>query len=166
MSDDTRQRIRRAGKAGIQNPELVWRICEEEGIPFYIACAFLMQETSGGRNVWGHDDTWMIGYPHVNRETYLVYKAHRDRFGSQGVGPMQLTFWSIQDEADQLGGCWIPEHNMRVGFRLLLSFRQSAPPGVRPWWYAAKRYNGAESYADRVIERMTEWKQIILEGEQ
>lgn len=47
--------------------------------------------------------------------------------GQQGVGPMQLTHWSLQDEADREGGCWVPAPNVRVGCRHLVRLaRQGA----------------------------------------
>ena len=78
------------------------------------------QETGGGRNVFGHDPTVFAGAGKVTRSKYLAYKHVRQRTGEmQGVGPMQLTWWSYQDRADRLGGAWKPYPNMLVGFRHL-----------------------------------------------
>ena len=70
----------------------------------------------------------------------------------QGVGPCQLTYWTLQDAADALGGCWKPLANMRVGFsHLAEAVRRS---GLRA---GVAAYNGsgpaAEAYAQAVIER-------------
>ena len=155
MSDH--EKIQIARENGIMHPALVFEIAERVGIPFWAACAFLVQETGGGRNVWGHDDTWMIGYPVMSAEVYAVYKTHRDRFGNQGVGPMQLTSAGFQDEADRAGGCWEPEANMLVAFKFLASLRQSG----LSWHDVAKRYNGSDSYAEQMDERFTTWRELL-----
>lgn len=153
----TRAKFRVAREHGILQPRLAWRASQAAGLPYWAACAFLMQETSGGRNVWGHDPTWMVGFPVLNKDTYSVYKTHRSRFGSQGVGPMQLTYHAFQDQADSLGGCWDPYVNMVVGFGLIANYAETST-----WREAARRYNGsgpaAEAYADRMVERFKEWR--------
>lgn len=168
------EKIARAKRAGIQRAELTWDACQEEKVPFFVACAFLMQESSGGYNVWGQDPTWMIRYPVMNEDTYAVYRKHRSKFGAQGVGPMQLTYPALQDQADELGGCWIPGHNMRVGFRLLAEYKRDAPTldGKSKWWWAAKKYNSGNytattagrTYADETWLLITDFRRIIQDG--
>ena len=114
---------------GFQNPAqiLAARTAAKLGLP--VACAMLDQESSGGRNEWGHDPTNFIGGfdavtgkhwgATVTQPAYLAYKAQRAVHGAQGVGPCQLTSPSLQDEADAAGGCWIPQHSMAVGFHYL-----------------------------------------------
>lgn len=74
----------------------------------------LMKESGGGRNVYGHDAVQCgpVGGT-VTEDNYREYLRNRAQCGSQGVGPTQLTYYTLQDRADQLGGCWRPEINIR-----------------------------------------------------
>lgn len=155
----------RAG--GILNPEAVIEEAKREGIRLSLACALLEKESGGGRNVFGHDrGTIFAGAGTVTREKYTDYKRQRDanprRRRMQGVGPTQLTWWELQDQADREGGCWQPRFNMRIGFRHLndLMRRHGEPDGIR-------RYNGegaaAEAYSRDVRARARRWHEI-LEG--
>ena len=75
-----------------------------------------MQETSGGANIFGHDTTIFAGAGEVTKSKYLAYKKQRGpkgEGGMQGVGPLQLTFFTLQDEADDRGGCWKPSCERR-----------------------------------------------------
>ena len=114
---------------GFRNPQaiLAARTTAKLGLP--LACAMLDQESNGGLNEWGHDPTNFIGgFDHfsgtfwgsaVTEASYIAYRSQRTLHGEQGVGPCQLTDTSLQDEADQAGGCWLPQHNMAVGFHYL-----------------------------------------------
>jgi hypothetical protein len=88
-----------------------------------VARARVVEQESGGRNVFGHDPTssvpaaWKGGK--VTRARYLQYKRNRASGGMQGVGPFQLTWWEFQDRADLMGGCWVPRNNIRVGLQIL-----------------------------------------------
>jgi hypothetical protein len=78
----------------------------------------------GDGNVWGHDPapnggTSNLGGDPVTESNYRAYLKRRGDHGQggmQGVGPLQLTYWSFQDEADKIGGCWVREFNYRIGF--------------------------------------------------
>lgn len=59
------------------------------------------------------------GWWHGTEANYREYVRNRTQCGMQGVGPTQLTYYTFQDRADQLGGCWRPEINIRVGFESL-----------------------------------------------
>ena len=114
---------------------------------YYVGCAFLQQETGGGRNVFGHDPTVFAGAGEVTKSKYLAYKEVRQRTGQmQGVGPMQLTWSTYQDQADRLGGAWKPYPNMLVGFRHLAALHRSSGS----WTAAAHEYNGGGPMADGV----------------
>ncbi len=116
-------------KHGFQNPPqiLLARTAAKLGLP--VACAMLSLESGGGWNEWGHDPTNFVGgYDHVTgkhwgetvtKDAYLAYKEQRAMHGNQGAGPCQLTSAGLQDEADAAGGCYIPQHNMAVGFHFL-----------------------------------------------
>jgi len=165
MSPTDEQKIQIAGTNGIVDPDMVMRVAREVDIPFYVLCAYLEQETGGGRNIWGNDDTWMRGIPlrafgleEVTKDSYLIYKLHRARFGNQGVGPLQLTHPTIQDAADKNGGCWKPEVNVKTGALLIKGFHESEGS----WHNAARRYNGSEAYAAHNDDLRAKWKSLIL----
>lgn len=177
----TVKQIRAARSNGILRPVLTARAATVAGIPYYVACAFLEQESGGGANVYGHDVD-VVGYPRpfwghgeVTEENYEAYKRERDlgiredRFSelgrrSQGVGPMQLTFYGFQDEADAAGGCWDPYTNMLVAFRLIRRYYlQAGGAETTRWWTVARRYNGKESYADQMASRFRKWKGLVGE---
>ena len=68
--------------------------------------------------MFGHDPGIFHGAGEVTKRKYLHYKQLRGSHGQggmQGVGPAQLTYYTIQDRADKLGGCWRPGINIAVG---------------------------------------------------
>lgn len=127
--------IGRLRALGVAFPQETFEAARYAHLPLAYACALLQNESSRtggviGANLWGHDQTIFRGGldathgvrygPVVTQQSYLAYKAQRGPHGTggqQGVGPAQLTYWSLQDEADTLGGCWDPEANMKVGFK-------------------------------------------------
>jgi soluble lytic murein transglycosylase-like protein len=125
------------------------------GIPVSLGFALVEQE-SGFRNVFGHDPTIYVGAGTVTKAKYLGYRRLRGRSKMQGVGPCQLTWWAYQDEADRRGGCWVPKHNIAVGFEILADHiqRYGRFSGIA-------RYNGsgahATLYARRVLDRAERW---------
>lgn len=154
-----------AYKNGIKNPYLVMRTCDEVGLPFAAACAMLMKESAGGSNIFGHDRNSdgsprpFYGAGKVTKKKYLAYKKERlAGKGAQGVGPCQLTWYEFQDEADRLGGCWKPKHNMQVGFRLLRDYRAG---GKNSWEYVGTRYNGGADYGRDYAAKVKHWKNLL-----
>ncbi len=159
---------------GIVHPVWTTEACHRVGLAVYIACAFLEQETGGGHNVYGHDVNgdgsprpfW--GHGEVTEANYHAYLLERDlgvrearRFPglgrrAQGVGPMQLTWYAYQDEADRLGGCWRPVINMRVGFKIIATDLAAG----KSLHQAALEYNGKESYAAQMDVRLAKWRRI------
>lgn len=135
-------------------------------LPVALACAVLEKET-GFRNVFGHDAVrnpvksppgGLLG---VTEENYRRYLAHRRQgLGNQGVGPMQLTSAFLQDRADQLGGCWQPGPNIRVGLEFLAGNIRRM--GLRAGVVA---YNGsgpaAQRYGDDVLARARRWDERL-----
>jgi hypothetical protein len=125
--------------------------------------ATIMQKESGGRNIWGSDPVatgWFyVKGSTVTQAAYLDYRSavRAGRIGRQGVGPMQCTSASYQDQADALGGCWDPVANMRSGLRGLGNLIRAY--GLRD---GARRYNGsgpaAERYADDFMAKYAIWK--------
>jgi hypothetical protein len=121
----------------------------------------LILESSGGRNVFAGGDP-------VTEELYRAYLARRDTDGTTGVGPTQLTFAGYQDQADALGGCWVPRYNCRVGFGALAGLIERY--GHRE---AFGRYNGgtrwtdypsAIRYADSAMTLLPTWQAIVAGG--
>ncbi len=134
------------------------REARRAGIPISLGFALVEQESSF-KNVFGHDPTIFVGAGTVTKAKYQQYKAKRGptgRGGMQGVGPCQLTWYEFQDRADRLGGCWLPQHNIRVGFGLVADLidKHGQQTGLA-------RYNGTGAAADRysreVRERMHKW---------
>jgi len=127
----------------------------QTGIPISLAFAVIEQE-SDFRNVFGHDPTIHAGAGKVTKRKYLAYKQARGKTRMQGVGPAQLTWWELQDEADRLGGCWVPRHNIAAAFDKLsgLIRQHGEREGIR-------RYNGtgpaADRYAKSVLARREKW---------
>ena len=123
------------------------------------ACALLMQESGGGRNVYGHDAGMPFeGAGKVTEANYAEYVAQRDSTDPPrcpGVGPLQLTFKGYQDEADALRGCWEPLSNMTVGFRVIARYRASG----LTWHSCWLRYSGGkETYADEMDALFIHWQ--------
>ena len=141
---------------------IVAREARRAGLPVALACAVLEKET-GFRNVFGHDAVRNPvksppgGLLAVTEDNYRQYLAHRRRgLGNQGVGPMQLTSPSLQDRADQLGGCWKPGPNIRVGLEFLAGNIHRL--GLRAGVVA---YNGsgpaAQRYGNDVLAAARRW---------
>src|SRR5690606_38879050 len=90
-----RRKIRQAKANGILMPKILFEAAEWARIPYWAACAFAMQETSGGKNIYGHDGGPghpFYGHGKVTECNYRAYKKEADRTGKrQGVGPLQLT---------------------------------------------------------------------------
>lgn len=130
-------------------------------IPLSYALA-LVEKESGFRNVFGHDAVRNpIKGGRVTLVRYRAYKAYRRRgWGCQGVGPCQLTYYSFQDEADQIGGCHKPYPNMVVGFRLLKTLinQHGKQKG-------AACYNGTGDDADRYgrdwVRKQAAWHERV-----
>jgi hypothetical protein len=86
--------------------------------------AGLCQLESGFRNIFGADSvrnpikSQSNAHPLVVTEAnYHKYLAYRHQgLGMQGVGWTQLTYFTFQDRADRLGGCWIVENQLIIGF--------------------------------------------------
>jgi hypothetical protein len=152
-----------AKRNGIVNPLVARQEARRVGLDFALACAVLEQESAGGHNIFGHDPTIWAGGGEVTESKYLAYKHQRQASGNrlmQGVGPMQLTWWSTQDRADAYGGCWNVRFNMRVGFETLAS-------NVHRYglWSGVRAYNGsgpaADNYANTVMARYKKWQGIL-----
>lgn len=161
-------KARRLRELGIVNPQWTVEAAHNAGLELAIACAFLEQESGGGHNVFGHDQDAhgkyifpaKKGTVAVTEELYTEYKRRRGpkgKGGMQGVGPMQLTWYSFQDRADELGGCWHPRANMQAAFEHAADLirRNGLNLGI-------KAYNGsgpqADHYLQQMLPRIEKWR--------
>ena len=173
---EDRKTARALKKLGIKIPLPLIKACGKTGIPLSLGAALLVQESGGGANVWGHDPTIFVGGHDkkndrdwgstVTEDAYREYLAQRGptgKGGMQGVGPCQLTWWEFQDQADDLGGCWDPYHNITVGFTILA--RNIKAYGEHE---GVARYNGtgsaAQRYADEVLARAAKFETELGSG--
>ena len=121
-------------EGGIIGAEDVVSIAAIAGLELAAAATLLVKESSGGRNVWGHDavtvapNTYVKGGP-VTQSNYTAYRAavNAGHAGRQGCGPTQLTFGPFQQRADDAGGCWRWEINCRAGFEILADHIRRRP---------------------------------------
>lgn len=155
-------------RQGFVYPWRMIRAAHRVKIRMAVACAMVTMETGNGRSVWGHDPVDTHGCyskgGSVTRENYHCYKQHRGGGSSarnmQGCSSTQLTYWSFQDRADSIGGCWHPYYNMVVGFATFAAYRKAGAT-VRE---AAKQYNGSWSYADQFEDWVEEWQRRFKEA--
>lgn len=155
-----------AKRYGMKNSlRTAWE-ARDAGIKASLGYALVEQETGNGANVWGHDPTIFIGGydaahhkhwgPYLTEAAYRAYKHQRGTTRMQGVGPLQLTWYSTQDAADHLGGCWAVKYNLRIGFHALHSLIQAhgLVAGIA-------RYNGsgpqAAAYSVSVRAKEKKW---------
>jgi hypothetical protein len=64
-------------KLGIKMPIRMLIAAHKAAIPPSLAASVLMQETSGGANIFGHDPTIFVGAGEVTKAKYLAYKKQR-----------------------------------------------------------------------------------------
>jgi hypothetical protein len=139
---------------------------ESAHIPLSYALA-LVEKESRFQNIYGHDAVRNPiksppgGVRRVTLISYRAYKAYRRRgFGCQGVGPAQLTYFTLQDEADRMGGCHKPQPNMCVGFRLLKYHINQLGKQA-----GAAAYNGtgpaADVYGRDWVRRQAAWHEFV-----
>ena len=116
-----------ARRAGCTMADTARRATRDAGIPYYVGCAFLLQETGGGRNVFGSDPTVFAGAGEVTRSKYLAYKevreTHRRGAGHRADG---ADLAGVPDRADRLGGAGKRYANMLVGFRHLAALHRAS----------------------------------------
>lgn len=148
------------------------------GISLSLGLGLRTQETGihGDGNVWGHDRTIFVGghdakhnktYSSVTKASVLAYlpqRGARGDGGMQGAGPLQLTYFTFQDEAMRLGGLWLPRVNYRVGFTDLAHLIRMHGGDERR---ALAEYNGGASnpnwrYADSVLHYRDGWHRELV----
>ena len=171
MDELDKRRIQLITDYGIANAEPAVIVSHYQNKPLLSRCLAMLENESGGRNIFGADPWDPAAYPlgsalpaewheaEVTQHRYTIYKMRR-RAGLQpnGVGPCQLTDPGEQIAAEHAGGCWIPLHNMAVGFTFLHELiKINGSP-----WAGFRSYNGsgpaAEAYANRAMERAAIWQ--------
>ncbi len=147
---------------GIANADAAVKASHESNRPTLARCLALLENESAGRNIFGAEGTacptsWYE--QEVTQHRYTIYKQRRNAGETtNGVGPTQLTDPTLQIAAEHAGGCWIPLHNMQIGFQFLhqLIERWDTPLA------GFHAYNGAgpaaAQYALRAIERTSIWE--------
>jgi hypothetical protein len=147
-------------RRGITDPGLTLRVARAVGLPLAYACTVLELETSGGRNVFGSDAGYHGPFKGmtVTLERYREYRRHALATGEHnGVGYTQLTSVELQVRADELGGCWRPEPNVRVGFAFLHELIRAEGSAERGF----TRYNGSPAYGRRALELAAAWQRCL-----
>jgi hypothetical protein len=148
-------------KRGIVHPQFTVQEAEQVSLSLAAACAMLEMETSGGNNEFGHDSGNPIQGGTVTEDRYDLMR-HYVSVGHppQGTGPCQLTSLSLLDQADKLGGSWIVETNMRVGFLFLRQLRSEFGSQA-----GFQHYNGSGSaaiaYGRMAMQRESYWQTVI-----
>jgi hypothetical protein len=147
-------------RRGITDPGLTLRVARAVGLPLAYACTLLDLETSGGRNVFGSDPGYhgpFKGLP-VTPERYREYRRYAAETGEHnGVGYTQLTSEELQVRADELGGCFRPEPNVRVGFGFLHDLIRAAGSAELGF----TRYNGSPAYGRRAVGLAAAWERWL-----
>lgn len=145
---------------GCKMPYKAWKVSQKTGVPMWFICAILEQETSGGRNVFGQDPSIFRNAGTVTEAKYKAYKAQRIRSGNrymQGVGPMQLTWWEFQDQADKMGGTWKPYVNILAGAKILKSWKTNN----NTWVDTTKRWNSGSEYQREIKQVAAKWRKAF-----
>lgn len=151
-------------------PELAVVEAQRTGCPLVHAVTLLDLESSGGLNVFGRPktDCGMLRGTEVTEDNYRRYRDHVNECGTQGVGPLQLTWLPLADRADELGGAWRPECNVRAG---LDHFAGLAGEHTVRDAYSLWRYGRVEAQVDdpeytrRAMTLVPGWQKII-DGQQ
>jgi hypothetical protein len=144
---------------GLQRATEVVELARAVGLDLAAAATMLEKESSGGNNVFGHDQVSTGGiYEYGQPVTMEVYERYRDarkrgKIPPQGVGPTQLTWPGFQDQADAQGGCYDWSVNVKVGFGILVG--EIRTNGVRGGFRA---YNGSDAYAADARQKLTAWQ--------
>jgi hypothetical protein len=160
-------------RRGVLRAETVLECAKRAGVKLSLGIGLLEQEASRdgkiGLNVWGNDrapngGTSDWGWDEVNESNYRQYKQRRGptgQGGRQGAGPTQLTWHTLQDAADRLGGCWKPENSILVGFTHLKSLIDE-----HGYVVGVERYNGVGrvEYSESVRGKASRWADVLRDA--
>jgi hypothetical protein len=148
-------------REGFIHPYFTVTRAQQVGLALAAAMAMLTLESSKGHNEFGHDWDFQYAGMDVTEERYRALRAAIEAgHPSNGVGPCQLTSVSLLDAADNLGGAWKVEHNMRVGFNFLKDLINEY--GLQGGF---SHYNGtgpaAEEYGQRAIVLYEQYDKVL-----
>lgn len=160
--------------------QLMIDACAEHQVPLDLGLAVLQAETGKtrlrpyhGANVYGHDVGACLSVTgvdvQVTEANYFAYLACVEAGGKRnGVGPMQITHYSLQDEAGPR--LWDPAVSVPFGIahlgRLLRAPSTTADAqrlGKTAEWVTLRRWNGKDSYADRAVTYIPAWAAVVAE---
>ncbi len=123
------------------------------GVPAAAVCTSLIMESGGGHNVWGGDPggnalPWQWFEKPVTRAEWNVYWHNVTALGltTNGCGGMQLTNRSLQQAAQDAGGCYLSGPNFRVGAVFLRQLLTGTRGDVQ---LAFQHYNGSGPAAEQ-----------------
>jgi hypothetical protein len=171
----TEARILRAALT-LRNARAIARACRAEGLAFFHACA-LVEKESGGKNIYGHDKggvNTVSGSMGVTDKNFLLFLVKvMNGATSNGVGPLQITYAGARVGGHRDGGYfrqmaeaglrpWVPEENMRFGFRIFVGLLKKHNGDVAK---AGAEYNGgpnpneqARQYGRTLRDMSLTWK--------
>lgn len=146
---------------GLTNVDAILAAREVTGI-LLAAAAAMVELESHGRNVYGGDTGGALaGFPgEVNKGNFEVYRWMVFDLGHtpNGVGPTQITSKGlILEMEDQDLRPWNPVDNMHFGFATLAGFHRT----THSWVKAGTRYNGSETYGQRLADGVAKWKALL-----
>lgn len=155
-------------KGGLQNASAIVQASSLERFDL-AELAAIIEEESGGRNIYGADDTGPDGALPPALYDKPVTKANFKTFWarvqaghtSNGVGLAQLTSKGFLEAANSRGGAWIPIHQCTEACAIL----RGLIADHATFQAAAAAYNGAgpvaDAYGARVQALAGAWQQRI-----
>lgn len=126
---------------------------KQTALELAICCALVEQE-SGGANIFGCDHGTGIAFCHEKVTKARVASLLASPY-SNGVGLTQLTYKPFVVEANHLGGAHIPRFQCVVGFRLAKSL--IAQYGEGGLWH----YNGSPAYQSQIAPKIDAWRKRL-----
>lgn len=162
-------------EAEFQNADKIIEAHRQTGFPLHFLCGVLSVE-SLGRNIYGGDIGGVFSsYPgggriEVTEENFKEFRKRvLDGEKSNGVGPMQITWHELFNEAEKLGySLWLPLDNLLYGILLYKRFMENTYSydalAKGATIYNSGPYKGKiNEYARKVVAKAKEWE-IILAG--
>jgi hypothetical protein len=141
--------------------DLIVKKADDAGIGLPLACALVEQE-SGGRNVFGCDEGAPYCHKPVTRDRVEhIVDGGRFGHGMQGIGLTQITWKDFVLEAQKLGGAHLPANQLQVGFELMADYLERYPFRQALGAYNAGPENRGlgihNGYAPDVAEKREAW---------
>lgn len=155
-------------KGGLQNAPVIVRAASLQRFDL-AQLAAIIEEESGGRNIYGADPTPNGALPPslydqpITRENFETFwRRVQEGYTSNGVGLPQLTYPGFIQNANQRGGAWVPIHQCTEACAVLTGLLKAHSGN---WQAAAATYNGAgpaaDAYGMRVQALTAQWQARI-----